>query len=106
MIDPHRTGAVIARLRRARDWTQVQLAEQLHVTHQAVSRWETGESFPDLAVLHGLGQLFEVAVDDLLDRSPPADGGGRAGGSAGRVLDGLAQGGTERVREMVRAGEA
>src|ERR1043165_7776330 len=100
MIDPRLTGAVIARLRRARDWTQLELAEQLHVTHQAVSRWETGESFPDLAVLHSLGQLFGVTVDDLLDRSPP--GSGRAGGSAGRVLDELAQGRTDRVGEMVR----
>src|SRR5690349_20184182 len=110
MIDPHRTGAVISRLRRDRDWTQVELAERLHVTHQAVSRWETGESFPDLVVLHSLAQLFGVGVDTLLDRSgasapDPASAIDRPR-AAGAVLAELAQGHPERVAQMIREGQA
>ena len=37
MINPLKTGAYIARLRKKRDWTQVELADKLHVTHQAVT---------------------------------------------------------------------
>ena len=62
MVDPRATGAYISRLRRARDWTQLQLAEKLSVTHQAVSRWETGESFPDVVVLYNLARLFSAPL--------------------------------------------
>jgi len=66
MIDQMKTGANISRLRKQRDWTQSQLAEQLNVTHQAVSRWESGTTFPDLAILANIARLFNVKVDDLL----------------------------------------
>ena len=105
MIDPHRTGAAISRLRRERDWTQVELAEKLHVTHQAVSRWETGDSFPDIAALHTLGQLFGVGVDELLAGHQPAEARERPSAAAA-VLDELAQGNTRRVSEMVQDGRA
>ena len=66
MIDQMKTGAMISRLRKQRDWTQSQLAEQLNVTHQAVSRWESGITFPDLAILANIARLFNIKVDDLL----------------------------------------
>lgn len=106
MIDPHRTGAVIARLRRDRDWTQLELAERLHVTHQAVSRWERGESFPDLVVLHNLAELFGVGVDALLDRPSGTDSTDRPRAAPGAVLDELAQDRPERVVQMIREGQA
>ncbi len=46
MIDSHKTGALIAKLRREKDWTQLELAEQLHVTPQAVSRSGDGRLLP------------------------------------------------------------
>src|SRR5437870_8660931 len=97
MVDPRLTGAVISRLRRAKDWTQLELAERLSVTHQAVSRWETGESFPDVVVLYGIAQLFGVRVDELLGSSPAASLARQSRLSTGDVLTELAHGHPERV---------
>src|SRR5688572_18836232 len=106
MVDPRRTGAAIAELRRARDWTQVELAERLHVTHQAVSRWENGDSFPDLALLYNLARLFDVGVDDLLAGPQSVGKGARPQPATGAVLAELAQGHPERVSKMVQEGQA
>lgn len=70
MISANRTGAYISSLRKTRDWTQQELAEKLHVTHQAVSQWEKGASFPDVGLLPELGRLLGVSVDDLLNGAP------------------------------------
>src|SRR5947209_8839482 len=67
MINAQRTGAYISNLRKIRDWTQQQLAERLLVSHQAVSQWEKGVSFPDIGLLPELARVFGVTVDDLLN---------------------------------------
>lgn len=46
--------------------TQVRLAEQLHVSRQAVSKWEADRGLPDIENLRTLARLFGVSVDDLL----------------------------------------
>ncbi|MFC3773222.1 helix-turn-helix domain-containing protein [Paenibacillus sp. GCM10012303] len=66
MIDAQRIGAVIALLRKQHKMTQTQLASELKVTHQAVSKWERGLSLPDLELLASMSKLFQVRVDDLL----------------------------------------
>ncbi len=101
MIDPRKTGAYISRLRRDKDWTQLELADKLHVTHQAVSRWETGDSFPDVGTLASIAQLFGVRVDDLLNGEHGNVSGSRRF-STGAVLDELAQGHPENVARMVK----
>ena len=54
-------------LRRAAGLSQEQLAEQLGVTRQAVSKWETGEGKPDIDNLLPLARLLHTSVDYLLD---------------------------------------
>ena len=56
----------IAALRQAAGMTQLELAEALHYSDKAVSKWERGESVPDVAVLKQIADLFEVTVDYLL----------------------------------------
>ena len=51
MIDLERTGKFIARCRREKQLTQKQLAEKLHVTDKAVSKWERGLNYPELSLL-------------------------------------------------------
>ena len=46
--------------------TQQELADQLHITNKAVSKWETGEAFPETAQLVPLANIFGVTVDELL----------------------------------------
>ncbi len=56
----------ITELRRAADMTQLELAERLNYTDKAVSKWERGESMPDISVLKAIADLFDVTVDYLL----------------------------------------
>ncbi len=65
-IDPKITGAFILQLRKEYGLTQKQLAEKLGITNKAVSRWETGKSYPDIEMLVSIGELFSVSVNELL----------------------------------------
>ena len=60
------TKDVIAALRTRRGLSQEQLAERLHVTRQAVSRWETGETVPDTETLKRLSAVLDVSINTLL----------------------------------------
>ena len=53
-------------LRRKAGLSQEQMAQQLDVSRQAVSKWETGESLPDTNKLLAIGRLLGVTVDYLL----------------------------------------
>lgn len=59
-------GANIAERRKAAGMTQAGLAEKLNYSDKAVSKWERGESIPDVLTMMSLAQLFGVAVDALL----------------------------------------
>ena len=60
-------GDKIRELRKARKLTQEQLAEYLNISSQAVSKWETGASSPDLDMLQRLAVFFRTTPDALLD---------------------------------------
>ena len=72
-------GANIVTYRKRSGLTQARLAEKLNYSDKAVSKWERGESMPDVLTLVQLAELFEVTVDDLI-RDPneiPENTGGR-----------------------------
>lgn len=56
----------ITALRQANKMTQIELAEKLNYSDKAVSKWERGESVPDIGVLKAIADLFGVTVDYLL----------------------------------------
>ncbi|MCR4772111.1 MAG: helix-turn-helix domain-containing protein, partial [Oscillospiraceae bacterium] len=58
-------GETIRALRAERRWTQDKLAEQLHVTPQTVSKWETDQSLPDISQIPALARVFGVSTDTL-----------------------------------------
>ena len=60
------TKDVIVRLRNQNNMTQEELAEKVYVTRQAVSRWETGETTPNIEALKQLSALFNVSINTLL----------------------------------------
>lgn len=65
-------GAFVAQSRREKGLTQKELADLLHVTDKAVSKWETGKGFPDLKLLEPLARALDVSLVELLqgERSP------------------------------------
>ncbi len=60
-------GEKIKTLRKGKKRTQEQLAEALHVSAQAVSKWETGASCPDVEMLPRLAAYFGTTMDELFD---------------------------------------
>ena len=60
------TKEILLELRTKHGLSQEQLAEQVHVTRQAVSRWETGETVPNTETLQLLSSLFDVSINTLL----------------------------------------
>ena len=71
MISIEHLGSRITERRKACGLTQFQVAEALGVTPQAVSKWERGLAFPDIAYLDDLAELLCVSIDALL-RGVPA----------------------------------
>ena len=61
-----RIGSNIAERRKRAGLTQAGLAERLNYSDKAVSKWERGESVPDVLTMMQLAELFGVRVDDLL----------------------------------------
>lgn len=65
-------GQTIARLRKEKGMTQLQLAERMGVTDKAVSKWERDLSSPDLGTMPKLAEAFGLTVDELMQGRIPA----------------------------------
>jgi len=65
-MDRYVTGAVIRKLREKKKITQEELAEMIHVSGKAVSKWETGQGFPDISLLEPLAKALDISVIELL----------------------------------------
>lgn len=65
-MDQIKIGKFIAQCRKARNLTQMQLAEQLGITDRAVSKWENGKALPDATIMLELCGILGISVNDLL----------------------------------------
>lgn len=65
---------ILARERRARGWSQEDLAGRVRVSRQAVSKWETGDAMPDLTKLLALADTLGMSLDALCGREAPREG--------------------------------
>lgn len=70
-MDKHSIGKTIAQLRKAKGWTQAELAEQLNVSDKAVSKWESEAGFPEFTMFPLLANLFGVSIDYLMTGKEP-----------------------------------
>ena len=66
-MDQNKVGSFIKELRKVKNLTQEQLAEEFNVSRRTVSRWETGKNMPDLDILIGMSDFFEVDLREILD---------------------------------------
>lgn len=73
MLELDLIGQRIALLRKEKGYTQEELGEKIHVTPQAVSKWEKGQALPEITLLPVLSDIFGISIDKLLT------GGNRAG---------------------------
>ena len=67
MFDMKSIGRRIALMRKEVNLTQMELADMLNISFQAVSNWERGETMPDISKLPELGKIFNVSIDRILD---------------------------------------
>ena len=66
--------ANLSTLRRNADMTQSELADKLNLTRQAISRYEKGDSFPDISILVKIAEIFNLSIDELIGAGAPTDG--------------------------------
>ena len=67
MLDQQKIGNYLKELRKQKNLTQEQLAEQFGTTSRSVSRWETGSNMPDLSVLVELASFYDVKLNELIN---------------------------------------
>lgn len=65
-MDKKKTGTLIREARIRKKYTQSELGDLLGVTNKAVSRWENGDSFPDIGVLENLSNILNVKIQDIV----------------------------------------
>ena len=70
----NKLGNIISELRNKKNLTQKELADKLGISDKAVSRWETGKSFPDLDMLFRISKFFNVSFENLLAARMADDG--------------------------------
>lgn len=93
MFDTKKFGGYLSRRRKAADMTQSELADRLAVTRQAVSKWELGDSFPDVSILVLIAEVFGVTLDELISAGDPTRG-------EADILHTVARGGEPVTREV------
>ncbi len=68
-MNPEKMGALIQKLRKEKGLTQKEVADKLHVTDRAVSRWERGIGCPDISLLNDLSNILDISISTLLTGS-------------------------------------
>lgn len=66
MFDMNKIGKKISSLRKEKGITQMELADKLGISFQAVSNWERGNTMPDISKLPELAEIFGVTIEELL----------------------------------------
>lgn len=94
MFDTRKFGGYLSRLRKNADMTQSELADRLNLTRQAISRYELGDSFPDVSILVLIADIFHVTLDELINSGNPT-------GGESKILGNVARGNTDVIADNV-----
>ena len=71
MFDTKKFGAYLAAKRKYMGMKQSDLAKKLNLTRQSISKYETGEAFPDISIIIKLADIFEITIDELVKSGLP-----------------------------------
>jgi len=71
MYDTKKFGIYLAAKRKALNLKQSDIAKKLNLTRQCISKYETGECFPDISIIISLAEIFEVSLDELIKSGLP-----------------------------------
>ena len=66
-MDQVKIGAFLKELRKGKNLSQEQLAEKFNVTSRTISRWENGNTMPDISIIIELADYYEVDIRELLN---------------------------------------
>lgn len=66
-MNQQKIGVFLKELRKEKELTQEQLAEQFNVSNRTVSRWENGNTMPDLSILVELADFYSVDIREIID---------------------------------------
>ena len=94
-VEAKEFGRFIAGMRKEKKMTQAELAEKIHVTDKAVSRWERGLGFPDIQTIEPLAQALGISVLELMRRTA-GEGEGRGGAGNSVYSEGGGRNAAER----------
>ena len=94
MFDTMKFGKALSTLRKKADMTQNEVADRLNLSRQAISKYERGESFPDISVLVLIADLFQVTLDQLINYGEPTHG-------ESLILENVARGNADIVAENI-----
>lgn len=72
-MDKRITGKIIRQARINKGYTQSELGELIGVSNKAISRWENGETFPDIGVIEPLAQMLELRIQDIITGTKDSD---------------------------------
>ena len=93
MFSTIKFGGNICRLRKSADMTQSELADKIGVTRADISRYELGDSFPDISILVLLAQTFGITTEELINAGEPSPG-------ELKILNGIANGDEVRANAI------
>ena len=94
MFDTMKFGKALSTLRKEADMTQNEVADRLNLSRQAISKYERGESFPDISVLVMIAELFNVTLDQLINYGEPTKG-------ESTILKNVAKGNADIIAENI-----
>ena len=94
MFDTMKFGKALSTLRKRADMTQNEVADRLNLSRQAISKYERGESFPDISVLIMIAELFGITLDELISYGEPSEG-------ESSILKNVAKGNAEIIAENI-----
>ena len=91
MFDMKKVGVKLVKLRKEKNFTQMELADKLGISYQAVSNWERGLTMPDISKLPEIAEIFNITIDEFLDYQ-----------NGSKIVEQVATGSEESVAENIQ----